>query len=77
LNLSAKKSLRSESYEIFAAISIVDNADSSVRIKGLYDALHMTTSAIGRSLPAYPGRIYSCFSREAVYGEGTEWPRFW
>src|SRR5450756_2133519 len=22
---------------------------------------------------AYPGRIYSCFSREAVYGEGTEW----
>jgi len=23
---------------------------------------------------AYPGRIYSCFSREAVYGKGTEWP---
>jgi hypothetical protein len=41
LNLSAKKSLRSESY---AAISIVDNADSSIRIKGLYDALHMATS---------------------------------
>ena len=35
---------------IFAAIFTVDNANSSVRIKGLYDASHMTTSAIGLSL---------------------------
>ncbi len=40
----------SESYGIFAAIVTVDNANSSVRIKGLYDALHVTTSAIGLSL---------------------------
>jgi hypothetical protein len=48
----------SENYGIFAAIITVDNANSSVRIKGLYDALHMTTSAIGLSLlyllPATP-----------------------
>jgi hypothetical protein len=51
----------SESYGIFAAIFTVDNANSSVRIKGLYDALHMTTSAIGLSLlyllSGYPTRI--------------------
>jgi hypothetical protein len=40
----------SESYRIFAAIFTPDNANSSVRIKRLYDALHMTTSAIGLSL---------------------------
>ena len=40
----------SESYGIFAAIFTVDNANSSVRIKGLYDALHMTTSGIVLSL---------------------------
>jgi hypothetical protein len=48
----------SENYGIFAAIITADNANSSVRIKGLYDALHMTTSAIGLSLfyllPATP-----------------------
>jgi hypothetical protein len=40
----------SENYGIFAAIITPDNANSSVRIKGLYDALHMTTSVIGLSL---------------------------
>ena len=40
----------SENYGIFAAIITADNANSSVRIKGLYDALHMTTSAIGLSV---------------------------
>jgi hypothetical protein len=32
----------SESDGIFAAIFTVNNADSSLRIEGLYDALHMT-----------------------------------
>jgi hypothetical protein len=40
----------SESYRVFAAIFTLDNANSSVRIKGLYDALHMITSPIGLSL---------------------------
>jgi hypothetical protein len=40
----------SENYRIFAAIFSVDNANSSVRIKGLHDASHMTTSAIELSL---------------------------
>ena len=52
--LTSFKSLKvdyvGENYGIFAAIITADNANSSVRIKGLYDALHMTTSAIGLSL---------------------------
>jgi hypothetical protein len=32
----------SESYGIFAAIFTVDNADSSVRVKSLYDSSHVT-----------------------------------
>ena len=51
----------SENYGIVAAVLTVDNADSSVRIKGFYDALHMTTSAIGLSLlyllSGHPTRI--------------------
>ena len=31
----------SENYGIVAAVFTVDNANSSVRIKGLYDALHV------------------------------------
>lgn len=41
-----KRDYVNESYGIFPAIFSVDNANSSVRIKGLYDASHMTTSAI-------------------------------
>ena len=53
-NLTSFKRLKgdyvTESYGIFAAIFTFDNANSSVRIKGLYDASHMTTSAVGLSL---------------------------
>src|SRR5260370_7135871 len=43
----------SENYGIVAAVFAVDNANSSVRIKGLYDALH-----VGPAFAIVPSLLY-------------------
>ena len=53
-----KRDYVSENYGIVAAVVTVDNADSSVRIKGLYDALH-----VGPAFAIVPSVLYPLFRR--------------
>ena len=48
-----KRDYVSENYGIVAAVFTVDNADSSVQIKGLYDALH-----VGPAFAIVPSLLY-------------------
>ena len=50
---SLRRDYISKNYGIVAAVFTVDNADSSVQIKGLYDAVH-----VGPAFAIVPSLLY-------------------